>query len=51
MHMRQYVGCVIPNFSPTAAPDVGDKSKCKTVNVVVQEVWPSYTLKTEGKLK
>lgn len=49
-HMRQYVGCVISKFSPTA-PDVGDKSKCKTLSVVVEEVWPRYTLKTECKLK
>lgn len=43
-------GRLVPNFSPVT-PDVGGKCKCKTLSAVTEEMWSSYTLKTEGKLK
>lgn len=41
-------GHKVPNFAHTA-PDVGDKSKCKKLNVVAEKVWSSHPLKTESK--
>lgn len=39
---------MVPNFAHTA-PNVGDKAKCKKLNLVAEKVWSSHTLKTEGK--